>query len=130
MRKLLILDDSADLLGALQYILEHIGYIVKTVVCADDIYREIEEFRADLLILDIFIGGADGREICKELRKSLENKDLRILVFSSHTKALKDYETYYADDYIEKPFELKSLLGKITSVLNRTRNTKPLEIDS
>jgi DNA-binding response OmpR family regulator len=118
MNKLLILDDSADLLEALKYILEHIGYKVKALASADNIYTEINEFQPDLLILDIFVNGEDGREICKHLRKSGENKDLRILVFSSYTKTLEDYKSYYADGYIEKPFELKNLVDKITLVLN------------
>jgi DNA-binding response OmpR family regulator len=122
MGKLLIMDDSADLLNALKYILEHIGHTVKTLLNADDIYREISEFQPDLLILDIFVDGKDGREICKELRKSVENKDLPVLVFSSYTKTLEDYKSYYADDYIEKPFELKSLVEKITLVMNGVRS--------
>lgn len=118
MNKLLILDDSPYLLDALKYILGHIGYLVKTLVSTEDIYTAIDDFQPDLLLLEIFLGGEDGREICKKLRTSGENKDLRILVFSSHTKALEDYKSYYADDYIEKPFELKSLVDKITLVLN------------
>jgi DNA-binding response OmpR family regulator len=118
MSKLLILDDSADLLDALKYILEHIGYMVRTLVSPVDLHKEIGEFQPDLLILDNSVEGEDGREICKELRKSSEFKDLRVLVFSSYDKPLEDYEGYYADGYIEKPFELKSLIEKITSVLH------------
>jgi DNA-binding response OmpR family regulator len=117
MSKLLILDDSADLLDALKYILEHIGYMVRTLVSPVDLYKEIGEFQPDLLILDNAVAGKDGREICKELRKSVEFKDLRVLLFSSYNKPLEDYESFYADGYIEKPFELKSLIEKITSVL-------------
>jgi DNA-binding response OmpR family regulator len=118
MNKLLILDNSPDLLDTLKYILGNIGYKVKTLVSADNIYSEIHDFQPDLLLLDIFLGEEDGREICRQLRKSGENKDLRILVFSSYTKALHDYKSFYADDYIEKPFELKSLVDKINLVLN------------
>lgn len=118
MNKLLILDDSTYLLDTLKYILEHVGYKVKTLLSADNIYTEISKFRPDLLILDLFVGGEDGREICKQLKRSAENKDLRILVSSSSTKTLEDYKSYYADDFIEKPFELKNLVDKITLVLN------------
>jgi DNA-binding response OmpR family regulator len=54
MSKLLIVDDSAELLEVMKYILERNGYTVKTLIRADDIDREISEFQPDLLIPDIF----------------------------------------------------------------------------
>jgi len=118
MSKLLIVDDSTELLEVMKNILERNGYTVKTLIRADDIYREISEFQPDLLILDIYLAGEDGREICKELRKNIETKHLRVLVFSASPKTLEDYKSYYADDFMEKPFDLKNLVEKIKSVLH------------
>ena len=117
MSKLLIVDDSPALLQALKYILEGNDYIVKTLNNVDDIYNEIHDFQPDLLMLDIFLDGEDKREICKELRAAVENKDLRIIVLSSFPKQIEDYKNYCIDDFLEKPFELKSLMEKIKSLL-------------
>jgi len=118
MGKLLIADDSAPLLEALKYILERNGYEVRTLDNASNIYNEIDEFQPDLLILDIFLGDEDGREICKEIRYTFENTDLRILLFSAFPKHLENYKSYGADDFIEKPFELRNFMEKIQSILH------------
>ena len=119
MNKLLIVDDSAALLEVMKNILEFTGYTVKTLIRSDNIYKEIDEFQPDLLILDIFLAGEDGREICKELRRSVESKHFGVLVYSAFPKTLENYKSYYADDFIEKPFDVAYLVEKIKSVLRR-----------
>jgi DNA-binding response OmpR family regulator len=118
MSKLLIVDDSAALLEVMKNILEFTGYTVKTLIRSDNIYKEINEFQPDLLILDTYVSGEDGREICKELRRSVESKHLGVLVFSAFPKTLENYKSYYADDFIEKPFDMQILLEKIKSLLD------------
>jgi DNA-binding response OmpR family regulator len=129
MSKLLIVDDSAALLEVMKNILERNGYTVKTLNRAPDIYKEIGEFQPDLLILDIYLAGEDGREICKEIRNNVETKQICILVFSASPKTLEDYKSYSADDFIEKPFDITNLVEKIKSVLNYCKN-KPVAINA
>jgi len=118
MSKLLIVDDSTDLLDAMELILMQKGYIIKTLPGNTNIFKEINAFNPDLLILDIFLAGKDGREICKELRKIVENKYLCIIMFSASPKALEDYRSYGADDCLEKPFGINNLIEKIEHVLS------------
>ena len=117
MNKLLIVDNSADLLEPLQFFLEQKNYMVKTLTSGDHLYQEILEYKPDLLILDIFLEHEDGREICKNLRKNIETKHLCILIFSASPNILTEYKSYYADDYLEKPFDLNTLHQKIQSLL-------------
>ena len=118
MSKILIVDDSIHLLEALQYILGDRGYEVKCISTADDLLPAIKAFSPDLIILDIYLKGADGREICKRLRSQLETKYLCIVLFSSSERDLKHYREYGADGYIEKPFDLTELIGKIETTLD------------
>jgi len=121
MSKLLIVDDSTDLLDAMELILAQKGYTIKTLPGNTNIFKEITDFSPDLLILDIFLAGKDGREICKELRKIVEKKYLSIIMFSASPKALEDYKSYGADDYLEKPFGINNLIEKIEYVLSSAR---------
>ena len=121
MSKLLIVDDSTDLLDAMELILLQKGYTIKTLAANNNIFNEITSFSPDLLILDIFLAGKDGREICKELRKIVENKYMSIIMFSASPKALEDYSSYGADDYLEKPFGINNLIEKIEHVLSNSR---------
>ena len=121
MSKLLIVDDSTDLLDAMELILAQKGFEVKTLAGGSHIFEEIANYDPDLLILDIFLAGRDGREICKELRRSIEQRYLSIIMFSASPKALEDYRSYGADDYLEKPFGINYLIDKIHHVLNNRK---------
>jgi DNA-binding response OmpR family regulator len=127
MSKLLIVDDSNALLEVMKNILERNNYTVRTLNSATDLYKEIIEFQPDLLILDIYLAGEDGREICKKMRNNVETKHICILVFSASPKTLEDYKNYCADDFIEKPFDITSLVEKIKSVLDYCKS-KPAAI--
>lgn len=121
MNKLLIVDDSTDLLEAMEIILTQKRYVVKTLSDSNSILKEINDFNPDLLILDIFLAGKDGREMCMELRKSISNKYLCIIIFSASLKALENYASYGADDFLEKPFGINNLVEKIESVLHNCK---------
>ena len=118
MSKLLIVDDSVALLEVMKNILERNEYTVRTLNNVTDIYKVIAEFQPDLLILDIYLAGKDGRELCREIRNNVNTQHLCILVFSASPKTLEDYKSYNADDFIEKPFDITNLVEKIRSVLD------------
>lgn len=116
MSKILIVDDSPDLLEVMEYVLNCREYKVKSLNNAHNIKREISDFQPGLIILDIFLADEDGRNICKDLKEDKDTLHIPILVFSASPESLKDYESYCADGVIEKPFMLNQLIEKITSV--------------
>ena len=121
MSKIVIVDDSRDLLEVLKFFLEEKGYEVETVTQEKDLISVIKLFSPDLIILDIYLLGEDGREICKELRRHEATKYLCILMFSA-TKALADYREYGADGFIEKPFGLNEIVNKIELTMEGCRD--------
>ena len=118
MRKLLIVDDSADLLETMEFFLRKKGFDVKTILTEKNIVEEIFAFKPDLVIMDVFIHGKDGRELCKQLRENSHLKYLCIILFSSSPVALENHQAHGADACIEKPFGLNYLIDKIEEVLN------------
>jgi DNA-binding response OmpR family regulator len=122
MSKILIVDDSRDILEAMEYFLTEKGYEVKSISTADELLPAIHSFLPDLIILDIFLHGEDGREICKKLRSSIETKYLCILLFSASGKDVKKYKEYGADGYLEKPFGLNDLIKRIESTLQQCKD--------
>jgi len=129
MVKLLIVDDSAALLEVMKNILERSEYTIKTLINATNIYNTISEFQPDLLILDIYLAGLDGREICRQIRENPATRNLCILVFSASPKTLEDYKSYHADDFIEKPFDITNLVEKIKEVLKNCKS-KPVAMNA
>ena len=125
MSKIIIVDDSGDLLEVLKFFLEEKGYEVETVTTKEDLINSIKSFSPDLVILDIYLQGEDGRDICKALRKHEETKYLCVLMFSSSTKALVNYKEYGADGFIEKPFGLADIVNKIETALETCKDFYP-----
>ena len=118
MSKLLILHCPEDQLNFLTYFLEKKQYMVKTLTHTIGLFSEICHYKPDLLLLDDFFGGTDGRELCRQLRDRPETKALGILVFSASKENFTDYRSFYADDAIQKPFSPDVLYNKIKSLLS------------
>jgi len=117
MKKLLIVDDSRELLDALKIFLEKKNYRVKGITNHREIFDVIKDYEPDLVMLDIFLSGADGREVCQKLRENYDTKYLCVLMFSASPEALKEHKIYGADGCIEKPFTLNKMIETIESVL-------------
>lgn len=118
MAKLLIADDNEDLLELMEIFLQEKGYEIKTVATKKKLFSELKNYQPDLILLDVFLNGEDGREICKQLRENVKNINLNIIIISANPYAMKEFKKFGADGYIEKPFELEDLLTKIEETVN------------
>ncbi len=117
-KKIMIADDDPAIIDALQMMLELEDYEVSTTVDGETIYKMQKEF-PDLLILDIWMSGQDGREICSFLKNSPHTKDIPILMISASRDVDGSAHKAGADDFITKPFEMDDLLGKVKKLLDR-----------
>ena len=111
--KLLIVDDDEDILEALKLVFESEEYNVKTLSKGENAYKTAVKFKPDVIILDILLSGVDGRVICKKLRVSKDTQDIPIILFSAYSYSKKIAETYGADDFISKPFDIQKLIDKV-----------------
>ena len=127
MIKLLIVDDSADLLSALKMFLEKKGFTVNTTSDHRLLKDQIRQLNPDLLLMDIFLSGQDGRELCRKLREDKKAQPLCIMLFSASQEALKNYKHYGADGCIQKPFNLKDLIDQINFVHGNYLSNRPEE---
>jgi len=111
MAKILVIDDDKSILEVVKTILEMEGYDVETISNWPDVFEKIKKYKPDLVILDIFIAGSDGRVICKDLKKSKTTAHIPVILFSA-TKRLEDYtKDSNAQGYIKKPFNTKELIN-------------------
>jgi CheY-like chemotaxis protein len=119
-KKILIADDDPSIVDSLKMMLELEGYDVRTTTNGETIYKMEKEY-PDLLILDIWMSGQDGREICKYLKNEPHTKHIPIIMISASKDVKKSAKDSGADDFIEKPFEQEELLKKISKYV-RTDN--------
>ena len=70
-------------------------------------------FDPQLILLDVFLSGIDGIEVCNRLKENPKTKDIPIIMFSAHTNFNDIQKFCKADDFIAKPFDVKELVRKI-----------------
>ncbi len=120
-KKILIADDDPSIVDSLKMMLELEGYEVKTTTDGETIYKMEKEY-PDLLLLDIWMSGQDGREICKYLKKESHTKHIPIIMISASRDVRQSAVNSGADDFIEKPFEQEELLKKIAKWTGKSNN--------
>jgi len=118
--KILVIDDDKDLLDITQTLLVKQGFEVETNVNWDDALQKIETFQPQLILLDVFLNGIDGLDICRQLKSMPHTKHIPVMIFSGYPRVAESviYE-YGADDFIAKPFEVNDLITKMHSVLSQ-----------
>lgn len=112
MAKILVADDDPAIVESTAMILEEFGYDVDTTVDGQTIYKMEKDF-PDLLLLDIWMSGQDGREICKYLKNSVITKHIPIIMISASRDIAKSATCSGADDFLAKPFDMNDLIHKI-----------------
>jgi len=113
MNKILVVDDDADILAVVKIILSINNFVVKTISRWEDISHTIQNFAPDLILLDVALGGADGREICSALKKSTNTKHIPIILFSAQYDLANNMQGCTANGLVAKPFETAYLLETI-----------------
>ena len=111
MAKVLVIDDDKTILGVVKTILDNEGYHVETISDWIGVFEKIKEYKPDLIILDIFISGADGRVICKELKKSKTTLKIPVILFSASNRLESYTKDSNAQGYLKKPFEIVELVN-------------------
>ena len=118
MKKILIIEDEVPLAEALKYTLGKEGYGVEV---AHDGAAGLETFRrdgADLLILDLMLPSLDGLEICRRVRASSPVPIIMVTAKDSEMDEIVGLELG-ADDYVTKPFNMRTLITRVKAVLRR-----------
>jgi len=114
--KILVVDDDLDILEVLKFLLRKNGYEVILLSEAQQAIETVKEANPDIILLDINLSGYDGREVCKYLKKVL-NLSIPIVLFSANSTYRNSFKECGANDFIEKPFEVKRLLSVLHSYL-------------
>lgn len=115
-KKILIADDDESIVEAVKIVLEDEGYSVKTTVNGEDLY-EITDY-PDLFLIDIWLSGHNGRDICRYLKSKKETSSTPVIIISANKDTEDIAKTAGADAFLLKPFEiddLVSLVVKFTS---------------
>ncbi len=115
-RKILLADDSVTAQNMGRKILSDAGYDVVTVNNGSAALKRVVEQKPDLIVLDVYMPGYSGLEVCQRLKDSPDTEAIPILLTVGKLEPFKPEEArrVRAEAYIVKPFEASELLSALT----------------
>jgi len=113
MIKILVIDDDPDVRTVMNILMKKNGYEVDTASHRAEALEKLRDFRPSIVLLDVLLSGADGREICRAIKDDPGTAHTHIIMFSAHPGAADNIGSYGADDFITKPINSNMLLEKL-----------------
>lgn len=121
MKKVLLVDDQAEVRLLVQTTLEGTDYEFFGAVNGKEAVEKAISIRPDLIILDIMMPVMDGYEACKQIQANHETKDIPIIMLTAkgQKQDIEKGASCGVRDYIVKPFSPLALLKKVDEILQK-----------
>ena len=118
-RKILIVEDDAAMVVALQDGFSFEGYEVETARDGAIGLRSARESSPDLVVLDVMLPKMNGLDVCKRLRA--DGNDVPIIMLTARGQEIDKVLGLKlgADDYVTKPFSFVELAARAEALLRR-----------
>lgn len=122
-KRVLIVEDEADLADLMAYNLRRAGYDVTTARDGHAGLREATEHLPDLVVLDIMLPQLSGIQVARELRTQPKTAGVAILMVTAKAEEVDQIAGLQvgADDYVTKPFSMNVLKARVEALLRRTK---------
>jgi two-component system, OmpR family, response regulator len=120
--RVLVVDDDASIAGLVSMALRYEGFSVATAASGHEALSKAEDFRPDLVVLDVQLPDLTGQEVCARLRRQGAHPPVVYLTGPGSAEE-RDRGTGLTrgDDCIAKPFSRKELIARIRAALRRAR---------
>jgi len=113
-KNVLIIDDDEDSLTLLEDVLSYSNFNAKGIRQTNDIFDSINNFGADLILMDYILSGINGGELCHQVKTNSKTAHIPVVLISAYPRVLESLGKYGCDAFIAKPFDINYL----TSCLN------------
>ena len=120
MIKVLIVDDDNELLEMVSLVLSSRNMDVTTLNHAVNIQSSITAASPDLILMDIYLGDYDGRDLCLQLKTNDLFRHIPVILYSAGFITAESITESKADDFLQKPFEIIDLYRKIDNLVAPT----------
>lgn len=121
MTKIMIVEDEVGLVTVLKYNLEKQGYDTVTAMDGKEVMAMALDEKPDLILLDWMLPNIAGIDLCREIRKSYELRNIPIIMLTARAEEADKVRglSYGADDYMTKPYSIPELMARIVALLRR-----------
>ena len=118
--KILIVDDDRNIQRVFTSVLLNEGYETETASDGFEAGIKVMQFKPDLIILDLFMPGMDGFDVCERIKKNSSTSQIKILAVTGYdTKESKDRIMQIgANGYLVKPMEKNKMLKMVKDLLS------------
>jgi DNA-binding response OmpR family regulator len=126
---ILVVEDDPIIRQTVEYTLKRAGFTVQSVADGSLAIPVAQEFRPDLILLDLMLPGMDGYQIAEKLRETdHETAIIMVTALDTERDKVRGLDAG-ADDYLTKPFSMEELLARIRANLRRVRTKETLADD-
>tara|TARA_B100000686_G_C16623177_1_gene880354 strand:+ start:460 stop:1137 length:678 start_codon:yes stop_codon:yes gene_type:complete len=116
---ILVVDDDDRIRELIKEYLSDNNFIVSTATDAEKAKIKLNQFKFDLVVLDVMMPGQSGFDFTKEIKKEMNFPIILLTAKGEAENRIKGLELG-ADDYLSKPFEPKELLLRINNILSKS----------
>lgn len=118
-RKIVIVDDDVLIRETVRLALDHAGFYVIAVGEPERALAVVRAEKPDLVIMDLYMPGSDGRELIRALKSDPEIAKTPVILFSGSDEAIDVVSGLQsgAVEYLGKPIDGEILLAKINHIL-------------
>jgi two-component system phosphate regulon response regulator PhoB len=131
-KRIAIVEDEAELAALLDYNLKRNGYETRVLGGSGGVLKSLEEFKPDLVVLDVMLPEMDGFEVCRQIRRSPALGRVPVLFLTARADEVDRVLGLEigGDDYMTKPFSPRELLARVKAHLRREEmDAEPAVLD-
>ena len=130
-KRILIVDDEADLRDLVQYSLEQAGFEARHAATGSEALAVARAWKPDAVILDLMLPDLPGTDVCRILRSDPVLRDVAVIMLTARSEEVDRVVGFElgADDYVTKPFSPRELALRVKAVLKRARRGAIAEED-
>lgn len=124
-QRICIIEDEEDIAELIRFTLEQARFDTLLLPTGTNAIKKIQEFKPDLILLDLMLPDADGLDICKSLKKDASLSHIPVIMLTAKGTEMDRIVGFElgADDYIVKPFSTRELVLRIKAILSRLSTT-------
>ena len=117
--RVLVVDDEENITFLLDSALRHFGFDVRVAATGREALRVVEEFRPDVVLLDVMLPDLDGFDVVKRLRSDRITTPVLFLTARDTVDDKVRGLSLGGDDYVTKPFSLEEVVARLHVILRR-----------
>lgn len=118
-KRILIADDEPNIVVSLEFLMQQMGFEVKSVANGEEALAAMASFAPDLVLLDVMMPRLSGYEVCQQVRANPAWARVKIVMLSAKGRDIEVSKglAVGADAYVTKPFATADLIAQVRALL-------------